>query len=268
MRVIENTYSRRFNRLRRRDGPLVRARFFSKPVRTEGYRFAVVRYIDRNPVRARIVLRPEDYEFGSARGHMFGVGQPWLERRWVASVLRWPRGQGQGLPEAYREAFGCNDPARAQALDSLVEQRMHSGSLLDPLDDLIGAKPAAIRAWLAAKARLADGQRINLPVCTPQVLRRVLTLDAKERGPWYVEDRSDVLRGHALAQVALLRELCGATWPDIARAVQVPLGRARSLRSTHDRLVSSSRAYADRVSGIAKQAMEATLGRESAVRRG
>jgi hypothetical protein len=35
-----------------------------------------------------------------------------------------------------------------------------------------------------------------------------------------VEDRSDVLRGHALAQVALLRELCGATWP-------TSLGRCR-----------------------------------------
>lgn len=268
MRVVENTYSRRFNRLRKRDGPLVRARFFSKPVRSRGYRFAVVSYIDLNPVRARLVSRPEDYEFSSARSHMFPVGHPWLERGWISSILRERQARGQVLSEAYREVFGCSDSSAAQASAELVEQRMRSAAELDPLDDLIGAKPAAIRAWLASKARLADGHRINLPVCTPQVLQRALNSDAKERGAWYVEDQSEVFRGHVLARIALLRELCGATWPEIARAAGVPVGRARRLGEAHSRLVGTSAAYAVRVSGIAQQAMQSIMDRGRVLRRG
>ncbi|MFT4647878.1 MAG: hypothetical protein ACI9X4_001093 [Glaciecola sp.] len=39
-RRIQSDFSRYFNRTRRLPGPLVRARFFSKPVHSDGYRVA------------------------------------------------------------------------------------------------------------------------------------------------------------------------------------------------------------------------------------
>jgi len=55
MKVAQNEYVRRFNRERRRDGPLVRGRFASKPVTTERYRATLLRYVDHNPVDAGLV---------------------------------------------------------------------------------------------------------------------------------------------------------------------------------------------------------------------
>jgi REP element-mobilizing transposase RayT len=59
MQRVQNQYVRRFNRRRRRDGPLVRGRYFSRRVRTDRYRRCVVGYIDRNPVTAKIVTSPD-----------------------------------------------------------------------------------------------------------------------------------------------------------------------------------------------------------------
>ena len=55
MREVQKRYVRTFNRKRRRDGPLVRGRFWSKPVRSTYYRHALVRYIDNNAVRTGLV---------------------------------------------------------------------------------------------------------------------------------------------------------------------------------------------------------------------
>ena len=51
MRVIQNEYVRRFNRLRQRDGPLFRGRFGSRRVRSDQYWLALLRYIDLHSVR-------------------------------------------------------------------------------------------------------------------------------------------------------------------------------------------------------------------------
>jgi REP element-mobilizing transposase RayT len=52
MRRVQNEHSRRFNRRKKRDGALIRGRFFSRPVRSLQYRRALVRYIDANPSAA------------------------------------------------------------------------------------------------------------------------------------------------------------------------------------------------------------------------
>ncbi len=260
MRVVENTYSRRFNRLKRRDGPLVRARFLSKRVRTEEYRRAVVRYIDRNPVRARLVVRPEAHEFCSARNHMSGTGRPWLERSWVARQLAVLSDREPRRAQAYRRVFGGGVPADDDSLDRLVEERLRSNSEIDPLDDLLAAKPTRIRAWLKRKARLADGDRIGLPVCGPVVLASVLQSDVEKNGPWYLELRSNLLRCHDVARVALLRDLCAVTWDGVVDAADVPLSRARLWRRAHDRLLEESEEYAARVSSIAQRAILETVG--------
>lgn len=53
-------------------GHLWQGRFISYPM-DEAYLYACVRYIERNPVRAGIVDKPEDYPWSSARAHIFGL---------------------------------------------------------------------------------------------------------------------------------------------------------------------------------------------------
>lgn len=51
-------------------GHLWQGRFLSYPM-DEGYLYLALRYIERNPVRARIVKKAEDYPWSSARSHVF-----------------------------------------------------------------------------------------------------------------------------------------------------------------------------------------------------
>ncbi len=64
-----NFHSRYFNLVRRRSEHLWRNRVYSAPL---GHRHLVsaLRYVDLNPVRARLVERALDYQWSSARGHV------------------------------------------------------------------------------------------------------------------------------------------------------------------------------------------------------
>ncbi|MCR4397210.1 MAG: transposase, partial [Candidatus Saccharicenans sp.] len=53
-------------------GHLWQGRFISYPM-DETYLYRCMRYIERNPVRAGLVSRPEDYQWSSARAHLFGT---------------------------------------------------------------------------------------------------------------------------------------------------------------------------------------------------
>jgi putative transposase len=53
-------------------GYLWQGRFFSVPLSDE-YLYRAVRYVERNPVRAGLVRKPEDYNWSSARAHIFGT---------------------------------------------------------------------------------------------------------------------------------------------------------------------------------------------------
>jgi len=53
-------------------GHLFQERFHSFPIQTDRHLLAVVRYVERNPVRARMVTRAVDYPWSSARYHVTG----------------------------------------------------------------------------------------------------------------------------------------------------------------------------------------------------
>lgn len=68
LRPLHMRYAQKINRERGCDGHLWRGRFFSSPL-DEGYMWAAVRYVERNPVRARMVRQAGDYDWSSAAGH-------------------------------------------------------------------------------------------------------------------------------------------------------------------------------------------------------
>src|SRR5262249_47356997 len=79
-------YTREINKRERWTGHLWQCRFASYPM-DEAHTLAAARYVELNPVRAGMVSSPVEYEWSSARAHLFRSDDelvrvaPLLERR-------------------------------------------------------------------------------------------------------------------------------------------------------------------------------------------
>lgn len=259
MRRVQCAYSRHFNRRRRRDGPLIRARFFSKRVDTEPYRRSVVRYIDANAVRAGVVATSADHEFGSARSFVAGPCPRWLSSEWVVRRALELSEAAEFNPSAYLSTFGPRVGVDIESLCQLIELRMASTCELDPLEDLVGATPLQVRRWMIHKARLADGVEIGLPVCGPPAVHRALERYLDAHGEWLVDHDSRTWRGSILARAGLLRDLCSLPFARIARICGNRVWSATRQVELHHVSIADDGGYAATVSEVAREALAATI---------
>jgi len=79
MLALQSFYVQRFNFRHKRVGHLFQGRYKAFLVQDERYLFALLRYIHLNPVRARLVDRPEAYRWSSDRCYRDGKRLPWLD---------------------------------------------------------------------------------------------------------------------------------------------------------------------------------------------
>jgi REP element-mobilizing transposase RayT len=253
MQRLQNEYSRWFNRSRRRDGPLYRSRFTSKPVDTLEYRYNLVRYIDANSVQAGLVEAPQLYPHGSASSYACERGPPWLARDWVEAQVKQASGRPDYDPGDYTGVFGGSVSPR---LARLIEKRMAlAHAAQDPLDDLLGAAPDQVRAWMRRKAKLADGTVVGMPVCDPDDVDGVVTEAKREHGDWTIRASRKSSNAWIQAHVALLRDLTGATWVDAARRSGVSTSAAWHSYAKHQRCLDSDESYAVRMGELASAAL-------------
>ena len=68
LKPLHMRYAQRINRARGWKGHLWQGRFFSAAL-DEAYLWAAIRYVERNPVRARMVRKAENYPWSSAGAH-------------------------------------------------------------------------------------------------------------------------------------------------------------------------------------------------------
>lgn len=68
LKPLHMRYAQRVNRRQGWTGHVWQGRFFSS-VLDEDYLWAAVRYVERNPVRAKMVRRAENYRWSSAKAH-------------------------------------------------------------------------------------------------------------------------------------------------------------------------------------------------------
>jgi putative transposase len=83
MQHINGVYTQRYNRLKKRDGPLFRGRYKSVLVDEDSYLLQLSRYIHRNPleVKRKMVNRLEDYLWSSYPAYINQCSSPgWLAR--------------------------------------------------------------------------------------------------------------------------------------------------------------------------------------------
>lgn len=79
MKRLAGRQTRYHNRLEGRTGTLWGSRYKSSPVDSDSYLLACARYIELNPVRARIVASPEEYLWSSCRYRLGHAQHEWLD---------------------------------------------------------------------------------------------------------------------------------------------------------------------------------------------
>jgi len=79
MARLHSIYAEWFNRSHDRVGHLFQGRYKASLVRDDRYLHALLRYVHRNPVSARIVHRAADYPWSSDRFLRSGKGPAWLD---------------------------------------------------------------------------------------------------------------------------------------------------------------------------------------------
>ncbi|MEZ6197814.1 MAG: hypothetical protein R3F20_19160 [Planctomycetota bacterium] len=250
MRRIQTAYSRYFNRSRRRDGALVRGRYQARRIDSPEYFTALLAYIDRNPVDAGIVTRPDHYEFGSARHYVEGDGPRWLDRRRVAwHLLR------EGNP---RQPFGADylrfiARVSPELSNGIVEGGMKGRAYGADVGDLMSRLPRRVHGWFVRKAALADGTMPGLPLCDP-----VATLLALER-EWSRLSASLGVQGWSTgaippaAECGVLLDLSGLEVSEIAARQNLSPSHVGRLLAKHRRLVQCDSAYRGLVVDVARQ---------------
>lgn len=112
MRRLSARQGRRVNRLEGRIGTLWSGRFRSSVVDTDEYLLACLRYVELNPVDARMVNRPEDYHWSSYAQRLGLNDDNWLAPDPVTTALgatiatrrrAYARFVREGVPTAERE---------------------------------------------------------------------------------------------------------------------------------------------------------------------
>ena len=111
LRVLAGRQTRYVNKRKKRTGTLWDGRFKASLVDSESYLLACCRYIDLNPVRARIVELAEDYEWSSYRQHVALTDENWLDQSTAF------------------QALGATDSARSVRYRALVSERIGNAEL-------------------------------------------------------------------------------------------------------------------------------------------
>ncbi|MCV2368587.1 REP-associated tyrosine transposase [Roseateles oligotrophus] len=103
MRHINGVYTQAFNRRHNKVGHLFQGRFKAILVDRDAYLLEVCRYVELNPVRARMVDAPGDWAWSSYRAHIGQATPPdWLDSAGLLGYLL-------GL-----DILGADDRAKAQ----------------------------------------------------------------------------------------------------------------------------------------------------------
>ena len=131
MKALSARMTRHFNRLEGRTGTLWESRYKSSPVQTDQYLLSCCRYIELNPVRAKMVGQPGEYRWSSYAARMGGEGSDWLD-----------------LDPMYL-GLGDEEPIRRQKYQAFLEEGI-------PSDEWTLIHEAVKRGQLTGNTRFAE----------------------------------------------------------------------------------------------------------------
>jgi putative transposase len=107
MQRMGNMHTQRWERAKRKVGygHLYQSRFKSFPIESDDHFYTVVRYVERNSLRANLVARAEDWRWGSLRRRAAGLRDPLLAEWPLPEPADWCSQVSQPQTEAELEAI-------------------------------------------------------------------------------------------------------------------------------------------------------------------
>lgn len=108
MKTLSARMTRYRNRLEGRSGTLWESRFKSSVVQSDAYLLACSRYIELNPVRAKLVLHAAEYPWSSYAQHV-GISSRWLDIDPCFAVLGASEGERRDRYRAFLNQPAGND---------------------------------------------------------------------------------------------------------------------------------------------------------------
>ncbi len=129
MQWLNARYSQTFNRRHQRVGHLYQGRFDGRIIEKESYFLEVLRYTVLNPVRAKMVARPEEYVWSSHRALIGEVAAP----AWLAT-------------DDVLVHFGSERAVARTRYQRFVEDGM--GAVRNPWTDLVGQIYLGSENWI------------------------------------------------------------------------------------------------------------------------
>ena len=132
-------YTQHVNLKYKRSGLLWQNRFFSTIVDTEAFLWAVVRYIEQNPVKSSLVTLPQDYPWSSCWVNITG------QKNQFITVQGW-------LEETERESYRIFLMQKDPALDNKIRMNTSTGRPLGGEDFVAGLENQLCRKLLPGRA--------------------------------------------------------------------------------------------------------------------
>ena len=150
MQAVGRRYVRYFNDTQQRSGTLWEGRYKSTLIQTDRYLLACMAYIDLNPVRAGLVVQPQDYPW-SSHGHYIGQR---TDKLITPHALYWELGntpfareavyaelvrngissvQQTALTDAALQGWALGEPDFVAALQKRTARRVSKGSAGRPV---------------------------------------------------------------------------------------------------------------------------------------
>lgn len=115
---VNSVYAQRWNKRHHHVGHVFQGRFKDQIVQREGYLLYLCRYIARNPVRAKLVSAPEEWEWSSYAATI-GLRQAPGFLNVTSTLSQFDPGDERALRARFK-SFVCGDP------DEVLEERFRS----------------------------------------------------------------------------------------------------------------------------------------------
>ncbi len=215
MRHINGQYTQAYNRRHGLSGHLFQGRFHAVLIDSDAYLIEVCRYVELNPVRAKLVDSPSQWPWSSYRIHIgMELGRPWLATRHVLGQL------------LGREVTSVEDQRHAAQLYAAA---VSDGLGVDPWSGkLRGEIFLGDEGFVAEMLARASQQQMECAEIT-----RSQRTDSRELGHWMTANRS------RQESFRLAYSVGGLTMGEIAKQAGLCLSSVSRMISSAEKLQDS-----------------------------
>jgi len=220
MAGVQSSYTQYFNRRHDRVGHLFQGRYKAFLVEEDPYALVLVRYIHENPVKARVVERPEQHVWSSDRYYRRGRGPEWLDldrvlrmlgSRRSASVRAYRRLMREEVEEAYEDVPSWGQAVKGdeafadRVLQAVGEPRVVPRGLTT--DAVARAVAAQEGLELESMRGPGQGREVSLGrLMTAWVGRDVGRISLAKAARYFKRDTSTMAKGVASLEERMLAD--------------------------------------------------------------